>query len=249
MEQEIWKPVPGYEGRYEVSNLGRVRSLSTTYRNAANRVCTYPGRLLNGSKNRDGYLVVSLCVYPSRATRRVHTLVCTAFVGARPSENHEVNHKNFDRLDNRAENLEWVLHADNVRHSVSSGRFRALSGKRASNILLTPEKALAIRDELEAGLQSRADIAAKYNCNRHTVNEIARGAQWVIGAKPIPGKPRANDPWLHSSRRRKLTPEAVLSMRAAFAAGTHTVRDLAALHGIAVSTANEVVRNRTWSVT
>lgn len=152
MEQnniEIWKPVAGYEGRYEVSNLGRVRSLEMTHRNARNRLCTYPGRVLSGTLNPGGYPTFSTRgpgVKPR--TLRVHVAVCTAFNGPKPSEAHEVNHKNFVRTDNRAENLEWVLHVENVKLSKEAGRMRALGGKKAGNILLTPEVALAIRAAL-----------------------------------------------------------------------------------------------------
>ena len=248
MEQEIWKPVPGYEGRYEVSSLGRLRSITVTYVNAANRLCTYPGRVLEGSVNPDGYRVFSLNVYASKRTCKGHTLVCEAFNGPRPSPEHEVNHKNFDRLDNRASNLEWLPHVENVRLSVEAGRMKAINGKKASNILLTPELALEIRRLLELGEVSRSSIAARFGCSRHTVNEIARGTQWVVGAPAIDGRPRRGNPWLHPKRRRKLTAEQVLAMRSERSAGV-PVRTLAERYGVAVSTANDIVRGRSWVVT
>jgi hypothetical protein len=244
MEQEIWKPVVGYEGRYEVSNLGRVKSLTITYRNKANRVCTYVGRLLRGTVNRDGYRLVNL---KPKGPKQVHSVVCEAFIGPRPSKDHEVNHKNFDRTDNRATNLEWVLHTENVRHSVNAGRMKAMNGKKASNIKLTPETALAIRAALEAGVESREDIAARFGCGVPTVGEISLGKQWLIGAPRLDARKTANNPWKHESRRRKLTPEQVASIRSERAAGV-PARDLAAKYSVAKDTVYQILRGESWAV-
>lgn len=107
---EIWKPVVGYEHRYEVSNLGRVRILRGR--------CA--GRILRAQVINSGYLTVRMADggRHNQTTKLVHRLVLEAFVGPGP----EANHKNFDRLDNRLANLEWVSHSGNVRHTVRAGR-------------------------------------------------------------------------------------------------------------------------------
>lgn len=102
-EPEEWRPVVGWEGWYEVSNLGKVRSL-------------HPGRfrfgtILHGSQ-RDGYKTVRLCK-PGRSTaRKVHQLVLEAFVGPRPP-GHITRHLNSVRHDNRLSNLAWGTHVEN----------------------------------------------------------------------------------------------------------------------------------------
>lgn len=118
-QQEIWKPVAGYEGRYEVSSFGRVCSVIR-------------GRkILTPSLNNKGYLLVNL--YTKGVGGKcllVHRLVCIAFVGDPPTEDHEVNHKNGDRTDSRVVNLEWVTSSQNLKHSYDLlGRKAAFLGK------------------------------------------------------------------------------------------------------------------------
>ena len=117
MATELWLPVVGREGEYEVSNLGRVRSLD--------RVVTQPGRwggvvqrrlqgqFLKAHKHTNGYLFV---VLGRDNYYSAHRLVAFAFV-AGASADLQVNHKNCDRTDNRAENLEWVTCGENHKHA------------------------------------------------------------------------------------------------------------------------------------
>ena len=106
---ETWKPIAGYEGSYEVSSLGRIKSLP---RKGAG------GRILKAHLSKDGYPVVTLCVSNRKLTRPVHHFVASAFIG-KPDTRVEVNHKNFDKTDNRHDNLEWITHADNLRHAMA----------------------------------------------------------------------------------------------------------------------------------
>lgn len=126
---EEWRPVVGFEVWYEVSNLGRVRRIVASRRSFAGR-CLTPGTITGG------YLSVTLCVDTTRTHKTIHRLVAEAFLpGRRAGE--EVNHKNFDPSDNRAENLEWVSHAKNMRHSIVAGRHK---GWGYANALLPTRK-------------------------------------------------------------------------------------------------------------
>lgn len=110
---EIWKPIEGFEGHYEVSVHGRVRSLN---RQLANRV--YPGKIIKPSLNtRTGYLAVSLSLKGKHYNHRVHRLVATAFIDAIEGKIH-VNHIDGDKLNNNATNLEWVTIYENNRHAI-----------------------------------------------------------------------------------------------------------------------------------
>ena len=113
MEQEVWKDVVGFEGLYQVSNLGRVKSLQST----CNR--WKAGRIRKPVDNRHGYLSINLSRDGRivKARQYVHRLVAEAFVpNDDPINKTEVNHLNEDRSDNRAENLEWTTHADNCNY-------------------------------------------------------------------------------------------------------------------------------------
>ncbi len=116
---ESWLPVVGYEGLYEVSDLGRVRSLSRNRRDGRGYL---PGRVLRPGPQRRGYLTVSLtdadgCV----RSRRVHQLVLGAFVGPR-ADGMEVLHNNDVPGDNRLVNLRYGTRSDNQRDIYRNGR-------------------------------------------------------------------------------------------------------------------------------
>ncbi len=115
MEQVIWKPVKGYEDRYEVSNIGQIRS-SDMYVNCAYGKRIYKGRIKATRPNNRGYITVALCVDNKTTTHLVHRLVAEAFV---PNEygKPQVNHIDGDKSNNTAANLEWVTDNENKVHS------------------------------------------------------------------------------------------------------------------------------------
>ena len=107
---EIWKPIANYQGRYEVSDQGRVRSL------LHNRI-----RILSQSATSNGYLSVGLMSSTGRTTRRVASLVLEAFAGPRP-EGMACCHNNGDRKDNRLNNLRWDTWSENMKDQYRHGR-------------------------------------------------------------------------------------------------------------------------------
>lgn len=106
---ERWAPVPGYEGRYEVSDLGQVRSLTRMVVRSDGRRRTYPGRLLEPYVSESGSSprrIVTLCRDGGQAPRRVYTLVLEAFVGPRPA-GMQGCHNDGDSLNDHLANLRW----------------------------------------------------------------------------------------------------------------------------------------------
>jgi hypothetical protein len=111
---EEWRTILGTDGRYEVSNLGRVRSTS---------LVGSGGRILKPQPDGKGYFRVVICCKPiggRNANRRVHQLVAHAFIGPQP-EGMEINHINCVKHDNRLVNLEYVTREQNREHARRSG--------------------------------------------------------------------------------------------------------------------------------
>lgn len=105
MMTEEWRPIAGAEGLYEISNFGRVKSLRR-------------GKIMSPTDNGNGYRKVCLGrVNGKRQNRYVHRLVADAFL-ERPDGATEVNHKDFNKANNSAENLEWVTRSGNVQWSI-----------------------------------------------------------------------------------------------------------------------------------
>ena len=97
--EEIWRVIPDTDGKYAVSNMGRV--MRVTSGNG-----THAGRILGSKPHR--YCSVLLCIGPGhREHRQIHTLVAEAFIGPCPCPGMVPDHKNADKGDNRADNLEW----------------------------------------------------------------------------------------------------------------------------------------------
>ena len=121
-QNETWKDIKGYEGRYQVSNMGRVKSLerTATVKNGSKR--TIRGRILKPFSDRDGYLRAVLCNGGGKKKKFfVHRLVCEAFL-----ENTEnkpcVNHIDENKTNNTVSNLEWCTVAENNAHGTRNAR-------------------------------------------------------------------------------------------------------------------------------
>ena len=116
--KEIWKDIPGYEGLYQVSDQGQVKSIER-YKNNNGGFVKVPEKVLRASV-RNGYGLVALSKEGVRRTCAVHRLVAEAFI---PNAENKptVNHINGNKLDNRAENLEWNTDKENIRHAIKTG--------------------------------------------------------------------------------------------------------------------------------
>ena len=114
---EEWRPVVGYEGLYEVSNIGRVRSLDRFYYRL------HKGKVLSPTKDRYGYLTVTLNCNGKSKTIKIHRLVAQAFL-PNPDNLPQVNHKDEDKTNNNVDNLEWCTAKYNVNFGTRQERYR-----------------------------------------------------------------------------------------------------------------------------
>lgn len=124
MNGEEWRSVVGWEGWYEVSDLGRVRRIAPAMN------LTGDGLLSLRWDGKHQYARVSLWRNNRGQQYPVHVLVAKAFIGLPPTDRHEVNHKDLDKANNKATNLEWMTGQENTQHAAAAGR---MSRHGASN--------------------------------------------------------------------------------------------------------------------
>ncbi|HDR4551277.1 NUMOD4 motif-containing HNH endonuclease [Bacillus cereus] len=120
MFEELWKPISGYEGIYEVSSLGRVRSLDRVVVDYRGIEKSVGGKILKPGVTNKGYYIVSLNSVDKRHTLTVHRLVANAFVPNLDNK-PQVNHINGIKTDNRICNLEWLTNEENMKHAINNG--------------------------------------------------------------------------------------------------------------------------------
>lgn len=164
MEEEFWKPIPGFDFRYRVSSLGRV---------------SRGRRLLTGHVSPKGYHRVNILSESGRARNvGIHTLVCAAFIGPRPA-GHVVAHHNGVKSDNRRVNLSYCTRAELLYFAEELGlQFIPFpKGERNPQCRLTPEQVRSIRSERASG-DTLETLSARYHVTRKTVGEIARRKTW-----------------------------------------------------------------------
>lgn len=172
---EEWRPVVGFEGYYEVSSLGRVRSvdrLVSVKGRWGQEYRTYAGKVLAPQPTGTAkYLSVAIGRENRFVRRLIHTLVLHAFAGP-PEPGDEARHLNCDNLDNRAENLAWGSRKTNREDSRREGTLAV--GERIAQHKLTQEEVLAVR----AMSGRHEDIAGQFGVSRTQISRIKRKENW-----------------------------------------------------------------------
>lgn len=163
---EQWKPAVGYEGIYSVSSMGRVRSEDRTVIEKTGMQKRLKGRVLRLQPNRGGYLCFNFCAHGKRVAARVHCVVARAFLGPRPSDRHEVAHRDGDRANNRPDNLRWDTRAGNFADKVAHGTHNR--GERHPNCRLSS----ASVHEIRTSSMSSAQVARTYGISHEYAQRV-----------------------------------------------------------------------------
>jgi len=239
---EKWLPVPGYEDLYEVSDLGRVRSLDRTGpapRGVGKR--SHQGRILSPYPNKSGYSQVSLWSSGKIRKRYVHRLVAIAHIGPPPNgEMSEVNHLDFNRANNMVDNLHWATRKENIQYSSVKGR---LYGEVSGNSRLTQAQVNRIKELGLGGKTTQKTIARMFGVSQGAVSMVLRGETWTFGEKKgvrigVPCKRPGN---LSSA---KLTEDNVRYIRRE--GSTKSDPELAKMLGVTRSCVQHVKAGKTW---
>lgn len=178
-EIEEWRPVKGYEDRYEISNFGRLKTLTRVVKEHR-RSYVRKGKIMNKYSNKDGYYRVKL--YNGDATFKnesVHRLVLEAFI-PNPNNYLEVNHIDGNPSNNYVENLEWCSKEQNVKHAYDTGLKKKENyiGEGNKTSKLKEEDIISIREEYGTGTTSYSKLAEKYNVVMSNIWSIINRKTW-----------------------------------------------------------------------
>lgn len=165
MEQEVWAKINGFE-EYEVSNMGRVRKIKYLKPNKSN-VGKYSVMSLSKNGKSSGFLL--------------HRLVAEAFI-PNPEKKSQVNHKNGNKDDNRASELEWMTRRENIDHAVSNRlhvKKRDQNGELNSANKLTEHQVMEIVLLYKTGMFTQEGLSKKYSVSVCNINKILVGEYWT----------------------------------------------------------------------
>lgn len=182
MENEIWKDIKDYEGYYQVSSLGRIKSLD--------RIISVPPSINNPLGQQfinerimkiktcppHKYFTVILSKGNHVKAKRVGRLVAEAFI-LNPENKPQVNHINGIKTDDRVENLEWSTQSENIRHAYKTGLAHGPKGEKQGSSKLNEKQVRVIKHCLKLGMKNR-EIAKYFPCTWFNIKAIQLGKSW-----------------------------------------------------------------------
>lgn len=184
--EEIWMPIKNYEGLYEVSNLGNVKSLNRLVENSGNagslnRLVKYyqpiRERILKPIMNTGGYYGIILHKNGKPEMFRVGGLVLAAFIKPK-NKNLQVNHINGIKSDNRLVNLEWCTPSENMIHAYKNKLMISPCGSKHYNSKINENDVLDIIKLHNSGLLKNTEIAKMYNMSKSNIGSIIKRKFW-----------------------------------------------------------------------
>ena len=164
---EKWKPIKGYEDLYEVSNLGNIKNSK--------------GKILKSALCKNGYRSVSLWKKNKGKTYFIHRLVAEAFV-LNYENKTDINHKDGNKENNKADNLEWCTRKQNIHHSWKNGLSKKVMGEKHHRHKLTQDDVNYIRQNYIAGHAEFGafPLAKKFNVKPCTISNIVAYRKWKV---------------------------------------------------------------------
>lgn len=184
MVTEIYKDIRGYEGLYQVSNLGNVKSLQRTITNSRGQVRGLNVYLLKPNKKRTGYLEVSLRKDGKQRSFLIHRLVASNFISNNEGK-PQVNHINGIKTDNRVENLEWCTVSENTKHAYKNNlsNFKNTADKALFDIneKTSYKKLIFIKKNIILEFSSTSEASKMLKLDRDNITRAIRKNQKVGG--------------------------------------------------------------------
>lgn len=169
--KEVWKDIEGYEGYYQVSNFGKIKSLKRERRLLE--------IILKEKKDKDGYLRVNLFKKNKRKMYGVHCLVLQAFI-SNPENKPQVNHKDGVKINNNFENLEWNTNSENQKHAWKTGLHTARYGENHGQSKLNDWDVKVIRKLYKNSIywHNQTRIATLFKISQACIYKIVNNETW-----------------------------------------------------------------------
>jgi len=176
---EVWKEVNGYEGIYQVSSFGEVRSVDRACVRSDGYVLHYKSKVLKKELKRNDYYTCTLCNV-SRKNMFVHRLVALAFI-CNPEEKKTVNHIDGNRLNNKVSNLEWSTHYEQTQHAILNNLMPDIIGKKYSTAFKQ-----TVQDHHKLTGCSFYELAHVFSIDRSSAVRFAKGLFNLRKLKLVP---------------------------------------------------------------
>lgn len=174
--KEIWKDIKGYEGLYQISNKGRVKSLARVIKRNNGRELPLKERIKNDVYDNKGYSRINLSKNGKSKKHSVHRLVANAFL-IKQKHQDQVNHIDGDKKNNDVSNLEWCTGKENVRHSYAIGKASHV-GERNTFATINDDIAREIIKLKDSGLTAKK-VGQKVGASKNVVYSIWQGKTWT----------------------------------------------------------------------
>jgi hypothetical protein len=177
--KEFWKPVPGYEGLYEASNLGNIRSPERITFREKNPLSILKAHNLKPSIQimPGGYKRYRVNLYKDKKSRTIHwhKIIALTFI-PNPLNKPMINHIDNNPLNNNINNLEWCTNAENLKHSARQGRLNR--GEKNAHAKLKDEHVSFIRSKKSYSLEEKRKLMKQYGISSSHLNSLIRGINW-----------------------------------------------------------------------
>lgn len=233
--EEIWKDIPDFNGAYQASTLGRIRSVDRV--DCAGR--RLKGQILTGRPSKSGHLYINPSIGGTSKNYTVHRLVARTFFGEIDPK-LDVCHNDGNPQNNVLSNLRVDTRAGNASDRLKHGTHAR--GDRCATSRLTADQVYEIRVRYKNG-ESAKCLAEKFGITIRPLFRIVKGDQWKGFPGPISAKhSRAGDGHISA----KLTSKKVSDMRQQYCSGAVSASELQSLHGISRSSLQKALRGKTW---
>lgn len=175
---EVWKAIPGYEGYYEASNTGVIRSVDRLVPHGIHGTCKQTGRVLKYALDAKGYPRVALSDGTKLRTYTIHRLIALTFMGLRP-EGYQINHISGIKTDNSTTNLEYCTQSENALHSFRLGLQKPKPGSTNHMAKLNEDQVKTIRAIAVRGgrYYGRKELARRFGVSESTIKEVVTGSK------------------------------------------------------------------------